>query len=255
MELTVIDGEMNVEPTARRTLSVTETGWGGAVRMELGSTPLVRHISWRNRDAQWSGGEWWLDMSGGVPTFGGDGGGSYAAVVWDAPGEEDWQPPVGLTARRLESGNISVKIDGRSSPDGGKCYLLTPVGWFIVQPRASPAGIELELPAVPVRPGRARLIAWQRAFTNWYERFSRLGTPMVGETAVLLRQVHEDYLRGDLNRPQYYALLGALQQANGHRGALANQVVLYCVIDAEDDSSNLSAEVLRLTANLEGLDG
>ncbi len=254
IQLTVVDAEMNVETTTKRTLSATEAGWGGAVRLPLAPEPLVRHISWRNRDAQWAGGDWALDFSTDEPQFGGSGGGSFAAVVWDAPGAPDRKVPAAMSARRLENGNIQVVVDGRTLHPGRRSYLLTPVGWFVLQPRNSPSVIELELPAPPVIPGKARLLSWQRAFTNWYERFSRQGTPVVGETAVLLRQVQEDHEDGNLSHAQYYALLGALQQASGHRGVLANQLVLFCLLGTDNADAGSSAEVLRLTLSLEGLD-
>jgi hypothetical protein len=255
IEVSVLDAEAGVPAANLRTLKAAETGWGGNVRMPLTPATLVRQLAWRDREGQLAGGDWSLDLSGDQPLFSGSGGGSYAALVCDSPVVPAGQLPVQLSARRIDAQRILLEIDSEALPEGSPCYLFCPLGWFSLPTGNGRRSLELELPLAPSVPGKARLLAWQAVFDNWYERFGRQNTLVGVENAALLRQVNDSYRQGQLTTAQFYALLGALQQATGHRGTLANQVVLFCLVPNAPGASPAKATVLRLTLGLEGLNG
>jgi hypothetical protein len=141
---------------------------GEAIDLPLAPEALLRRVDW-NPPGSW---EWnstaQVNAAPGEPgAWIGRGGGRFAVLRSDSVATAQLAWPIKVRTAQASDSNIELELDTAGLPRGSLLVLQTVAGWQTMLSTDHPLRINLRLPAMPVRPGVARLRTLDDFYGRW----------------------------------------------------------------------------------------
>ena len=238
----LVDAAEGCDAATARLVQAAQPSHRGSIRLEVPDGSQVRRtggnpVDWRltgdNHGASWS----CTDAR------------SNLVLVVDTP-REAVEPPVRVTGRHREGRRLRLVLDTRGVPADRECYLVHPLGSQVVPGGRERVAVEIEVPRIPVRPGRERLAVLEDwlapRLTADLGNLSRIGVSQPDLLRYLARFPGGDAAAGAVDR---LCWLGLCQNPLGLRGVAGGQGVVFAPLPGEAASAERG--YLRFTFPLE----
>jgi len=244
----LIDADLRLPQAIRRELDAGMFAPGEPLSMPVPKGAILRRVNWQDP------GDWRLSVDRQGERWTAQSGTGYVALALE--GAEDSPPkwPVAVQVRRLDARRVELTCDTSRLGAGQRCYLLCRGGTLVIPGGEREVRTYLDLPVLPVKPGRDRLLALARVF-------ARVGMD-VGAGEAIANDEAESALRDLLLEgwpevagapPARLGWAGLLQNPLGLRAVMGNQGVLLMPLKTDLGAKEATASFARLTLPLEGV--